>query len=54
MEKGNDVAEEDPALADPATPLMAAHVRDYERFTRMFKIGAVVCFLIGLSVLMIL
>lgn len=30
------------------------HVRDYERFTKMFKYGAITCFVIGFIVLMIL
>jgi len=32
----------------------AVHVRDYERFIRLFKYGAITCFIIGLIVLMIL
>ena len=53
-EKGNDVAEEEPLLASPPTQDVAVHVRDYERFTRMFTISAIVCLIIGLIVLMIL
>jgi hypothetical protein len=54
QEKGNDVAEEEPLLASPPTQDVAVHVRDYERFIRMFTIGAIVCLIIGLIVLMIL
>ena len=48
------MAEEESLLTDPPTQDVAVHVRDYERFTRMFKWGAVVCLIIGLTVLMIL
>jgi hypothetical protein len=48
------VAEEEPLLASPPTQDVAVHVRDYERFIRMFTIGAIVCLIIGLIVLMIL
>jgi hypothetical protein len=41
-------------LENPPTQDVAVHVHDYERFIRMFKIGAVVCFVIGLIVLLIL
>jgi len=33
---------------------MAAHVHDYDRFTRMMKYGAFVCLVVGLIVLLIL
>ena len=48
------MAEEESLLASPPTQDMAVHVHDYTRFTKLFKWGAVVCFLIGLFVLMIL
>jgi hypothetical protein len=48
------MAEEESILASPPTQEMAHHVADYGRFTFMFKWGAVVCFIIGLIVLMIL
>lgn len=48
------VAEEEPILTNPTTHEMAVHVRDYGRFTQMFKWGAIVCFIIGFIVLMIL
>jgi hypothetical protein len=46
--------EEEPILAHPGTHEMAVHVHDYERFVRLFKVGAAVCLVIGLVVLMIL
>lgn len=46
--------EEEPLLASPPTQDVAVHVRDYERFTRLLKIGAITCLIIGLFVLMIL
>ncbi len=46
--------EEEPLLAHPGSPDVATHVRDYERFTRLFKYSAAVCLVIALIVLMIL
>ena len=46
--------DEEPLLANPPTHEVAVHVRDYEKFTRMMKWGAIVCFIIGLLVLLIL
>ena len=46
--------EQEPLLASPSNPQMAVHVRDYEKFTRMMKYGAVTALVIGLIVLMIL
>ena len=48
------MAEEEPLLTSPPTQDMAAHVHDYDRFTRMFKWGAIICLIIGRIVLMIL
>ena len=48
------MAEEEPLLASPPTKQAAVHVRDYERFTTMFKWAAVVALIVGLIVLMIL
>lgn len=48
------MAEEEPLLASPPTQDAAMHVRDYARFTQMFKWGAIVCFIIGMLVLMII
>jgi hypothetical protein len=46
--------EEEPLLASPPTQEMAVHVRDYARFTRLLKIGAFTCLIIGFIVLLIL
>ncbi len=48
------MAEEEPILTNPPTHEMAVHVRDYTRFTRLFKWGAIVSLIIGFIVLMIL
>jgi hypothetical protein len=52
--EGNIMAEEESLLVSPPTQDAAVHVRDYLRFTQIFKWGAVVCLIIGLIVLMIL
>ena len=46
--------DEEPLLANPGSPEVAVHVRDYEKFTRMMKWGAITCGIIGLIVLLIL
>jgi len=46
--------DEEPLLADPPTQDVAIHVRDYERFTKLLKWGAIVCLIIGFIVLLIL
>ncbi|MEO7865578.1 MAG: hypothetical protein ABIR63_06935 [Sphingomicrobium sp.] len=38
----------------PTAHEMSHHVRDYSRFTTMFKWGAIICALIGLAVLLII
>lgn len=48
------MAEEEPLLADPPTHQAAVHVRDYERFTKLFKWGAIAFFVVALGVLIIL
>jgi len=48
------MAKEEPLLVSPPTQDVAIHVRDYERFTKMFKWGALTCFVIGFIVLLIL
>lgn len=48
------MAEEEPLLVSPPTQDVAVHVRDYMRFTRMLKWGALTCLLVGLFVLLIL
>jgi hypothetical protein len=48
------MAEEEPLLVSPPTQDVAMHVRDYERFTKLLKYGAIVCLIIGFIVLLIL
>jgi hypothetical protein len=48
------MAENEPMLTSPATQDAAAHVRDYTRFTKMLKWTAIICFLIGMAVIMII
>lgn len=48
------MAEEEQILTSPPTPEDAKHVRDYERFTRLLKWGAVVSFATALIVLLII
>ena len=48
------MAEEEPLLVSPPTQDVAVHVRDYTRFTRMLKYGALTCLVIGFFVLLIL
>jgi hypothetical protein len=54
LEKGMFMAEEESLLVSPPTQDVAVHVRDYLRFTQMFKWGALVCLVIGFVVLLIL
>jgi hypothetical protein len=46
--------DEEPLLANPPTQEVAVHVRDYERFTKLLKWGALTCLAIGFFVLLIL
>jgi hypothetical protein len=48
------MAEEEPLLVSPPNKEVAWHVRDYERFTRMLKWGALTCLVIAFIVLLIL
>jgi hypothetical protein len=48
------MAEEEPLLVSPPTQEVAAHVRDYERFTKLLKYGALICLVIAFVVLLIL
>ena len=48
------MGEEEPLLVSPPTQDVAVHVRDYARFTKLLKWGAITCFIIGLIVLLIL
>jgi hypothetical protein len=49
-----EMAEEEPLLVSPPTQDVAVHVRDYVRFTRLLKWGALICLAIGFIVLLIL
>lgn len=48
------MVEEESLLVSPPTQDVAVHVRDYLRFTQIFKWSALVCLVIGLIVLLIL
>lgn len=48
------MAEEEPLLTDPPTQDVAAHVRDYEGFVKLFKWGAIVSLVIAFLVLLII
>jgi hypothetical protein len=48
------MAEDESILTNPPTPDVAIHVRDYTRFTKLLTIGAAICFVIGMFVLLIL
>lgn len=48
------MAEEEPLLVSPPTQDVAMHVRDYARFTKLLKWGALACLIIGFFVLLIL
>ena len=54
LEKGMFMAEDESLLVSPPTQDVAVHVRDYLRFTQMFKWSALVCLVIGFIVLLIL
>lgn len=48
------MADNESILENPPTQDVAVHVRDYTRFTKLLKWGALVCLLIGFLVLLIL
>ena len=48
------MADDESLLTNPATPEDAVHVRDYSRFTQMFKWGAVACFVLAMLVVFII
>lgn len=48
------MAEEEPLLVSPPTQDVAAHVRDYTRFTKLLKWSALTCLVIAFVVLLIL
>lgn len=47
------MSQDESLFTDPA-PEMAPHVRDYSWFTKMFKYGAVLCFIIAMGVVFII
>jgi hypothetical protein len=53
-QKGTEMAENESILTNPATKEDAVHVRDYVRFTKLFTIGAAVCFVLAMIILAIL
>jgi hypothetical protein len=48
------MAHEEPLLNNPPTPEVAHHVKDYERFTKLLKWGAIVSLIITFLVVMII
>jgi len=48
------MAEEESILVNPPTQDVAVHVRDYTRFTKLLKWGALTCLVIAFFVLLIL
>ena len=48
------MAAQEPMLNNPPTQEVADHVRDYRGFSKLFKWGAIVCFIIALVVMMII
>ena len=47
------MADEESILASPPTQDVANHVDDYSNFTRLFKWGAIVCLIVGLTWMLI-
>ncbi|NUR45104.1 MAG: hypothetical protein HOP91_02955 [Sphingomonas sp.] len=47
------MADEESILASPPTQDVANHVADYSNFTRLFKWGAIVCLIVGLTWMLI-
>jgi hypothetical protein len=52
--EGTGMAEDESFLTNPPTQDVAIHVRDYTRFTKLFKYGAAICFVLAMFVLLIL
>lgn len=48
------MADDESLLTNPPTQDVAVHVRDYTRFTKLLKWGALTCLLVGFFVLLIL
>ncbi|MFP5329018.1 MAG: hypothetical protein ACLGHC_02620 [Alphaproteobacteria bacterium] len=46
--------EEEPILAHPGSPEVAHHVRDYTRFTKLLKWGAIVSLITAFIVILII
>ena len=47
------MAEEESILTSPPTQDVAVHVCDYTRFTKLLKIGTIICLIIGLFVVFV-
>jgi hypothetical protein len=52
--EGNDMPDDESLLTNPPTQEVGVHVRDYVRFTKLFKWGALACLVIAFIVLQIL
>jgi len=48
------MADDESLLTNPPTHEVAVHVRDYTRFTKLMKWGALFCLVVGFIVLQIL
>ena len=48
------MADDESLLTNPPTHEVAIHVRDYTRFTKLMKWGALFCLVVGFVVLQIL
>ena len=48
------MAEEEPLLASPPTQDVATHVRDYTRFLKMLKWGAIISLILAFVVILLL
>jgi hypothetical protein len=53
-EEFKSMADDESLLTNPPTQEVAVHVRDYSRFTKLFKYGAIVCFIIAMLVVFII
>jgi hypothetical protein len=51
--EGTQMADDESLLTNPPTQEAAAHVHDYVRFTKLLKVGAIVCLIVGLSWMLI-
>ncbi|MEO6224519.1 MAG: aa3-type cytochrome c oxidase subunit IV [Sphingomicrobium sp.] len=48
------MAHEESVLASPPTQDTAAHERDYSSFIKLFKYGAIICFIVGIGWMMLI